>query len=175
MDARDLHQIDGPQNQSKDGQQAKELFDLATSGLGHSRPMDRDMPDDEQVGNAADRIPAPFLGRVRVPKGSKESRKRHDEVGHDGHEGVRAIDSSEKAELKHQQRCRETPVDVASPKYLSTVVMVRVGDVLVMLPDYDAVVACCMTRGHGEVGDGSDDGGQGGDNVEGAACDGDIP
>lgn len=57
------------------------------------------MPDDENVGNASNGVPAPLLSRLLVSVSSKKASQDHDEVGDDSHEGVGPIDSGQEAEV----------------------------------------------------------------------------
>ncbi|KAL6406060.1 opsin-like protein [Ilyonectria robusta] len=133
------------------------------------------MPDDEQIGNAADGIPAPFLGRVNMSKGREQPGQYHDYICHHCHEGMSSIDSGKKKQFEQKQRHGETPVDIACPEDLATYVVIRVGEVLVMIRVRSAVEARCVTRGHGKVSERGDDGGQCSDDMEDAARDGDVP
>ena len=89
------------------------------------------MPDDDQVGNASNRIPSPFLRSALTTKGGKETSENHDQVGNDGHDGASTINTSEQAQVEQKQRCRDAPVNITSPINLTIDVLVGVGHVLV--------------------------------------------
>lgn len=133
------------------------------------------MPDGEDKANDADGVPSPLLSSVGMADSRESTSKNKDNIGDDSHDGVSAINTSEQAELNNQNRCGQGPVDVARPKDLATDIVVGVGNVLVVVSHASAVEVRSLTGSHGKVGQGRDDGGQGRQDVEDAALDGDVP
>lgn len=133
------------------------------------------MPDDKKVGNAADGVPAPFLGSVFLAKGGEETGEDHDEIGDNGHESVGAIDSSQKTEIEEEKRRGDGPIDVASVVDLAALQVVGAGQLAVVVLDLCAVEASGITGGHGKVGERGGDCDEGGDDMVEAAGSRDLP
>lgn len=137
--------------------------------------MDRDVPDGEEIGNAADSIPSPFLSSMRMADSSKKTREHHDDIRHHGHDGMSSINTSHQAKLEDENRSRDGPVHKASPVDLTAHVVEGIGNVLVVVSNTCAVKSGRVPGGHGKVCERRDDGGQGGEEVEDAPLDGDVP
>jgi len=167
--------INGPENQGESSQGSKELLDAVA--LGHGRPtsMQGNVPDDKDVGNARNSIPSPLLHGVLFAKGCEQATEDHDEISHNGHQGVCAINTREEAEIQQQERRGDAPVDVSRPEDLAAHLVVRVGNVLVMVAHRRAVVGAGLARRHSEVGDSSREGDDGGDDMVETLGHGNIP
>jgi len=109
------------------------------------------VPDDEEVGHTGNGVPAPLLRRALVAKGGKQAGEHHDEVGTDGHERVCAIQASQQAKIKQEQRCGDGPVDIAGPVDGPAHDVVRVRHLAVLVARPRAVVLGPVARGHGKV------------------------
>lgn len=116
------------------------------------------MPDDEDVGNAGNRVPAPLLGSALGAVGSEEPSQDHDHVSNDGHGDVGTAHAGQETEVEKQKRRGQAPVNVASPEDLAVNLLGRVWDVVVLVVDNDLVDRDTVAGGHGEVRDGSNDG-----------------
>lgn len=137
--------------------------------------MDRDVPDGEEISNAANGIPSPFLSSVRMANSSKETREDHNDIRHHSHDGMCSINTSQQTKLENQDGGRDGPVHKASPVDLAAHIVERIRNVLVVISNADAVKGGRMPGGHGKVCERGDDGGQGGEEVEDATLDGHVP
>lgn len=133
------------------------------------------MPDDKDVGNARNGIPAPFLRSLLVTVGSKETGQDHDDIGADGHDGVGAINASQEAEISEQQGGSDSPVNVSSKVNLAADLLIGVGDLVVGQLLADAVQVDTRTISHGEVGHRRRDGDHGGHVVVQPLRHGNVP
>lgn len=123
------------------------------------------MPDDEDVGNAGNGVPAPFLGSTLRAESSEETGQDHDQVGNDGQEDVGTRHASQKTEVKEQERSGDGPVDVTSVEDLAVDGLIGVWNMVVLVADGDLVKRDTVSSGHGEVGEGSSDGDDGRDDM----------
>ena len=123
------------------------------------------MPDDDEVGNASHGVPAPLLRGTFCAVGSEETGQDHDDIGDNSHEDVSTVHAGEKSKVEEEERGGDGPVNVTSEEDLAVDVVEGVVDVLVLFSDLDVVPADTVAGGHGEVGDGSGDGDDGGDDV----------
>lgn len=170
------HGIGCPQDEGKQSQRAKELRDLISTSLDGVGAVQGDVPNNEDVGNASNGVPAPLLGGLLAAIGGKEAGQDHDQVGDDGHDGVGAINACQEAEVGQQERGGNGPVDVSGEVDLTADVVVGVGNILVVVSlDLNAVQIGTMTGGHAEVGQSSCDCDEGGDNVVKTLRHGDVP
>lgn len=172
---KNLRNVDNPEDQSSNGNGAKETGNSSAASSGGSRSRDSDVPDGEDKGDKTDRVPTPLLSSVGVANSRESTGKNEDDIGDNGHDGVGTINTSQQAQLENENRRGERPVDIASPEDLATDVVVGVGDVLVVVSHAGAVVVRGLARCHGEVGQGGDDCGEGAQEVEHAALHSDVP
>lgn len=170
-----LHKVDEPEDERSDGDGAKEAGDLGAAGTRGSGAGDSDVPDGEDKGDDADSIPSPLLRSVGVSNGGESTREDKDHVSNDGKDGMRTINTREEAQLHDKQWRRERPIDISRPEDLTTDLMVRVRNMLVVIPDAGTVEVRCLARRHSEVGEGRDDGGESCEEVKDATLDGDVP
>ena len=127
--------------------------------------MYRNLVDDNKVRNAAHSVVSPLLAGP-ASESSEKTIQDHDEVSHDGDEDVCTAQTGKEGEVQEQERGGDAPVYVASPVYLAIDVLSGVGGVLVRLLDDDVVEGDAVTSCHGKVGDGSESGDEGGQDVE---------
>ena len=111
------------------------------------------MPDNDEVSNTGNGIPAPLLGRFLVTEGGKETGQDHDEISNDSHGDVTAVEAGDEGQVEQEKRSGDAPVDVTCPVDLTEDVGLGVWDVLVLLGQDDLVEGDTVTSGHGEVGD----------------------
>jgi hypothetical protein len=123
------------------------------------------VPDNEDVGNAGNGVPAPLLGSTLLTESSEETSQDHDQIGNNGHEDVSTGHASKETEIEEQKRSGQAPVNVACPEDLAVDLVEGVGDMVVLLADDDLLDGDTMSSGHGEVGEGSEDSDHGGDGV----------
>lgn len=137
--------------------------------------MNRDVPDDEKVRNAADGIPTPFLSSMLLSKGSEQTGEDHDQIGNNGHSGVGAINSSEKAQVQQEKRRGDSPVDVSCVVDLAALQVVGAWELAVMILDLVAVEAGGVAGGHGKVRDCGSNCDERRDDMVEPAVDGNLP
>jgi hypothetical protein len=158
-----LHGVDGPDDEGEATNGSEEVADLATLGGGSVAAVEDELPDNDEVGNAGNGVPAPLLGGLLRAERGEETSEDHDDVGNNGDQDVGTGKTSEQRKVEEEERGGDGPVDVASPVDLAVDVVLGVGDVLVVLNLGGLVVADTVAAGHGEVGksgEGDDEGGQ---------------
>ena len=158
-----LHRVDGPDDEGEATNGAEELGDLATLGLGEVAAVVDELPDDNEVGNAGNGVPAPLLGGLLRAEGSEKAGEDHDDVGNNGDGDVGTGKASEQGQVEEKERSGDGPVNVAGPVDLAVNVVLSGRDVLVVLLLGGVVVANAVAAGHGEVGQsgkGDNEGGQ---------------
>lgn len=133
------------------------------------------MPNDENVSNAGDGVPAPLLARVLGSVGGKETSQDHDEVCRDGHDRVGTINTGEQAEIQQQEGRGDGPVDITSVVDLTAHFVVCVWDLAVGVLDLDAVEVNAVSSSHAKVGQRRGDGDHGCHVVVETLRDGDVP
>lgn len=133
------------------------------------------MPDHENVGNACNGVPAPLLRIALTTIGCKKTCEDHDDIGNDSHEGVSPINSGQQTQVEQEERRGDCPVDISGKEDLTALLVEGIGDMVVVVPDVDAMQARAMAGCHAEVGQGGRDGDQGGDNMEKTLRHGNIP
>lgn len=165
MAAQYSHWVDSPDDKGKSCNSSEEVANL--SALLHSQgtAVNGEMPDDNEIGNAGNSVPAPLLRGALRAEGSEETGKDHDDIGKDGHQDMGAVKTGEKGEIEQKKRSGQTPIDVAGPVDLAVNVLSSVWNVAVLLSDDNVVVTDTVSAGHGEVGQGGEDDNQGGDDV----------
>lgn len=126
------HGVGSPQNERKQSQRSEELRDLVSAGLDGVGAVQGDVPDDEDVGNASDGIPAPLLSCLLVAVGRKETGQNHDQVSDDSHDGVGTVNAGQETKVGQQERGGNGPVDVPGEVDLTTDVVVSVGNLVVV-------------------------------------------
>lgn len=175
LSVRNLHGVDGPEDESQGSKRAKELGDLLASSLNNTRSGNSNVPNDKEVGNASNSIPSPLLSSVLAAKGSKQSSQNHDDVSSNRHQSVSTVNTRKQAEIEQQQRCSNGPVNISRPVHLAADLVVGVGDMLVVLRLAMAAEAGGIARRHGKVRERRRDGDERGDDVVQASRDGDLP
>ena len=123
------------------------------------------MPDDDQISNTGNRVPAPLLRCALTAKGSKEASKNHDHVSHDGHDSAGTIDTGKQTQVEQKQRRGQAPINITGPVDLTINILVGVRHMLVRLAFDDVVMGDTHAGGHGKVGQSSSDSDHGGDEV----------
>jgi hypothetical protein len=163
--AGNLHGVRSPEDQSVDTNGHEEGAELRSLGGSVGTTVQGKVPDDEDVGNAGNGVPAPLLGGTLLAESSKETGQDHDQVGDDGHDDVSTRHASKETEIENEERSGQAPVDVTGPEHLAVHLGECVGDVVVLLTDGDLLDGDTVAGGHGEVREGSEDGDRGGDGV----------
>jgi hypothetical protein len=123
------------------------------------------VPDNEDVGNAGNGVPAPLLGSALLAESSEQTSEDHDEISDDGHDDVSTRHASQKTEIEEQEGSGQGPVNVTGPEDLAVHLVEGVWDVVVLLADGDLLDGDTVAGGHGEVGERSEDGDHGSDGV----------
>lgn len=161
----DLHWVDGPDDDGEASNGGVEAANLASLGRRGGTSVDDELPENNQVGNAGNGVPAPLLWGALRAKGREETGQDHDHVGDDGNKDVAAWSAGQEHEIEEQEWRGDGPIDITSPVDLAEDVLVRVWDVLVLVRLDDVVVADAVSGGHGEVRAGSKDNDHGGHNM----------
>jgi hypothetical protein len=123
------------------------------------------VPDDKDVGNAGNGVPAPLLGGAFLTESSEQTGQDHDQIGNNGHDDVSTRHASQQTKVEEQQRSGQAPVDVAGPEDLAVHLVESIGNVVVLLTDGDLLDGDTVSGGHCEVRDGGEDGDHGRDGV----------
>ena len=98
-----LHWVDSPDDQSEATDGSEEVGDLAALVGSSATSVDEELPDDDQVGNAGNGVPAPLLWSALSAESSEETSEDHDDVGDDGDEDVATVDTSKESQVKEQE------------------------------------------------------------------------
>jgi hypothetical protein len=160
-----LHGVGSPEDEGVDTDGHEEGAELRSLGGSVGTTVQRKVPDDEDVGNAGNGVPAPLLGGTLLAESSKETSENHDQVGNDGHDDVSTRHASQETEIEDQKRSGQAPIDVAGPEDLAVDLGECIGNVVVLLTDGDLLDGDTVTGGHGEVRERSEDGDGGRDGV----------
>jgi hypothetical protein len=158
-----LHGVDSPDDEGEATNGSEEVANLATLGGGGVAAVVDELPDNDEVGNAGNGVPAPLLGGLLRAERGEETSENHDDVGNNGNQNVGTGKTSEQRKIEEQERGGNGPVDVTGPVDLAVDVVLGRGNVLVVLLLGGVVVADTVAAGHGEVGqsgEGDNEGGQ---------------
>jgi hypothetical protein len=160
-----LHGVDGPDDEGEATDGGEEVANLATLGGSSVAAVENELPDNDEVGNAGDGVPAPLLsGLLRAERG-EETSKNHDDVGDNGDGDVGTGKTSEQRKVEKEERGGDGPVNVAGPVDLAVDVVLGGRNVLVVLLLGGVVVADTVAAGHGEVGESGEGDNEGGQDV----------
>ena len=146
-----LHGVRGPENQSVGSNGHEEGTELGSLGGSIGSSVQGKVPDNEDIGNAANGVPAPLLGSTLLAKGSKETGQDHDEIGNDGHEDVSTRHASQQTKIKDQERCSQAPVNVTSPEDLAVNLLEGIRNVIMLLANGDLLDGDTVSGGHSKV------------------------
>lgn len=160
-----LHGVDGPDDEGEATNGSEEVANLATLGGGGVAAVVDELPDNNEVGNTGNGVPAPLLGGLLRAERGEETGENHDDVGNNGDQDVGTGKTSEKSKVEEQKRGGDGPVDVTGPVDLAVDVVLGGGDVLVVLLLGGVVVADTVAAGHGEVGESGEGDNEGGQDV----------
>lgn len=119
----DLHRVDGPDDKSESGNGAEKLADLAALGHSLAAAVNSEVPDNDEVGNASNGVPAPLLGSSLAAECGKETSQDHDEIGDNGHEDVTAAKASKESEVEEKERSSNRPVNVTGVVHFRWLIM----------------------------------------------------
>jgi hypothetical protein len=159
------HGVGSPEDEGVETNGDEEGAELGALGGGVGAAVQCQVPNDEDEGNAGNRVPAPLLGSVLFTKSSEQTSQDHDQVGDHSHDDVSTRHASQKTKVEEQEGSGDGPVDVTSPEDLTVDLGEGVGNVVVLLTDLDLVDGDTMAGGHSEVRDGRGDGDDCGDGV----------
>ena len=110
-----IHWVDSPDDEGETTNGSEEVADLATLAHGHAAAVVGELPDDDEVGNAGNGVPAPLLGGRLAAESGEETSQDHDDVGNNGNEDVATAEASKKGEVEKKERSGDGPVNVTSP------------------------------------------------------------
>ena len=160
-----LHGVDSPDDEGEATNGSEEVANLATLGGGSVAAVEDELPDNDEVGNAGNGVPAPLLGGLLRAERGEEASEDHDDVGNNGNQDVGTGKTSEQRKVEKKERGGDSPVNVAGPVDLAVDVVLGGRDVLVVLLLGGVVVADTVTAGHGEVGESGEGDNEGGQDV----------
>lgn len=123
------------------------------------------MPDDDKVSDASNGVPSPLLcGGCAV--GSEQTGDDHDQISNNGHEHGATVHARQEHKIDEKKRGGDRPINVTSPVDLAVDIVVCWWDAFaVVLGDLVVLPGNTGLGSHTEVGDGSGDSDQGGDDV----------
>lgn len=98
------HRVGSPENEGEKTQGAEQLDDLSALGLDHFGSMESNVPDDKNVGDACNGVPAPLLGIALTAICRKQPGEDHDNISNNGHQCVSTIDASQQAQVEQEER-----------------------------------------------------------------------
>jgi len=163
--------VQSPENKSETTNGSEELSGRAAlAGNATTTAHGKDV-DDEKVCNASHGVPAP-RNTLLGSESSKETGENHDDICDDGNKDVCSREPSEEGEVEEEKRGGKRPVDVAGPEDLAVDVL---DEILFCLPQDDVVEGAAFTGGHGVIGEGSEGGDEGCDDMEESFLDWDSP
>jgi hypothetical protein len=160
-----LHWVGSPENESVGSDGHEECAELGALGRSVCTSVQGKVPDDEDVGNAGNGVPAPLLGGTFLAKSSEQTCQDHDEIGDNGHDDVSTRHASQKTEVEDQERSSQAPVDIAGPEDLAVHLSEGVGYMIVLLADNDLLDGDTVSGSHGKVRQCSEKGDYSGDGV----------
>lgn len=160
-----LHGVGSPEDQCVRSNGNEEGAELLALDPGIGTAVENKVPDNKDVSNAGNRVPAPLLGGTLGAVGGEETSQDHDEVSDNGHEDVGTRHAGQETEVEQQERRGDGPINVASVVDLAVDRLVRVGDMVVLGADDDLVERDAVASGHGEVGESSRERDDGRDDV----------
>lgn len=160
-----LHWIDGPKNEGETSNSTEEGLGLVIFTSDGMTTIQSKLVNDDEIGNATESIPAPFLA-ITATESSKETSKDHDHIGNNGDENIGTAKTSQEGKIEEQERGCEGPVHISGVVDLTVDVLNSVWNVLVGLDDLDVLHCDAITRSHGEVGEEGEGGDKGSDDME---------
>ncbi len=137
---------------------------IALAGDGTASTDSEDV-DDEEVCGAGDGVPSP-LAVLLSGKGSEKTGEDHDNIGDNGNQDISSGEACQERQIEEEERGGNSPVNVASKVDLAVDLLNCVWGVLMNLGDDEVCEGNTVAGSHGVVGEGGEDGDQGGDNVE---------
>lgn len=126
------HWVSSPEEESVSRDGSEELANVAALGESRGTAVDDQVPNNNQVGNASNCVPAPLLS-VGCAVGSKETSDDHNQVSDNCHEHDTAVHASEEHEVEKKKRSSDSPVNVTSPVDLAVDIVVGSRDALLVV------------------------------------------
>lgn len=157
--------VQSPDDDGESSNSSEGFGCLAISGSNGLATWDGKLVDDDEESNAGESIVSPLLS-VITTIGGEETESNHEDVSDHSNDDVGTVQASEECKIEKKKWCSDCPVSVTSPEDLSVDVVGDIWGVLVLVVDSGVGVGVSVTSGHGEVGDGSEDGDEGGQDVE---------
>ena len=163
--SENLHWIDSPEDEGETANSGKEGGSLGVLRFGNCSAVDSELVDDNEIGDAGHCVPAP-LGRFLNSEGSKETGENHDKVSDNCHKNAGTAQSGKEAKIEEQEWGGDTPIDITSPVNLTVDGLDSVSNMLVGVLDENLVLANSISDCHRIVGQCSEGGDEGSQNVE---------
>jgi len=157
--------VQGPDDQGETSNGSEGLCGLAILGSDSSATWNGQLVDDDQESKAGEGVVTPLLS-VIASESSKEAESNHEDISDDGNNNVGTVQSSEEGKIQKKEWGSDSPVGITSPEDLTVDVVLDIWGVLVLVVNANVSKGVSITGGHGEVGDGSKDGDEGGQDME---------
>lgn len=160
-----LHWVDGPENEGESTDGTKESLSFAVLASRCRTTIEGKLVNDDEIGNASKRIPAPFLS-IATAESSKQTSEDHDHIGNNGNQNVGTAETSQEAKIEKQEWGSDAPVDITGIVDLTIDVVDNIWHMLVLLDNLDLVESDTITGGHCEVGEEGEGGDEGSEDME---------
>jgi len=157
--------VDGPENEGETSNGSEEGGSLRVLLGNDSTAVEGELVDDDEIGNAGHGVVSPSSALL-VGQTGEETSQDHDDIGNNGNRKAGTVQASKETEIDEQEWGGDAPVDVTSPVDLTMKGLVGGVSMLVLLLEGDSRVTDALAGGHGEVGDSSESGDEGSQDVE---------
>lgn len=97
-----LHGVYSPDDEGEATNGSEEVANLATLGSSSVAAVEDELPDNDEVGNAGNGVPAPLLGGLLRAERGEETSEDHDDVGNNGDQDVGTGKTSEQSKVEEQ-------------------------------------------------------------------------
>jgi hypothetical protein len=159
------NRVQSPEDQGEATNGSKELAGAVILAQDCATTGDDQLPEDNEIGEAGDGIPAPLLA-ISAAEGGEETSENHDYICDNGDEEVGSVHASEETEVEEEEWSSDGPVNVSGPEDLAVNMLNGVRAVLVDFLHDDVRVSVSVTSCHSEVGNGSENCNEGSQDVE---------
>lgn len=112
---QNLHWVGSPKDKSESTNGKVEVANLAAASGSSLAAANNELPDNHEVGNAGNGVPAPLLWSTLRAEGSKETGQDHDNISDNGNEDAATVHASQKGKIQEEKWGGQSPVDVTSP------------------------------------------------------------
>ena len=139
MIGRNLHWINGPQDQRETSNRAEEGGGLGILSLDHTTAIKPELIYDHEISDAGNGVPAP-LWTFLNGEGCEETSQDHDNIGNHGNKDIGTSQTSQERKIQEQEWGCDAPVDITGPVNFTVDSLVGIREVLDLLREDDLVV-----------------------------------